>query len=86
MSNVWKWTLGIAVVLIILVGMPFLWGTTFPTGGYRMMNDGWHMPMGFGGAGMMGIGMLFVWLIPPGLLVLIALACAWLIRSLSTPK
>ena len=87
MQTPWKWLLGIALALIALIVVPLVWALVLPSGGYRMMGTdyGWHMPMAYGGFGMMGIGMVFVWLIPPALLVLIVLAIAWLARALKTP-
>ena len=86
MEKSWKWLFGIAAILAILLAAPFAWGSLGYSGNYPMMGyqNGWHMPMGFGGAGMMGFGMLFVWLIPPALLILMGLAIAWLIRSLKS--
>jgi hypothetical protein len=81
----WKWGLGIAVagiILLVLLFAPFLGGA------YRMMNYsyGWHMPMMYGG-GMIGFGMMFiVWLILLGLLILIGLGIAWLVKMLTATK
>lgn len=88
MQTIWKWLLGIALALTVLIVVPFVWVSILPSNGYRMMGygTGWHMPMGFGGSGMMGPAMFVLWLIPPALLVLIGLAIAWLARALSTPR
>ncbi len=89
MNKTWKWAIGIAsAILLILiplfVGMMFL-----PNGGYGMMRYGygWHMPMMYGGFGMMGFGMmLFMWLISLASLVLIGFGIAWLVKTLTAPK
>ena len=87
MNNKWKWSLGISVAVIILL-VPLFIQTLF-NGGYRMMDYysyGWHMPMMYGG-GMMGFGMMFVmWPILLGLLVLLGLGIAWLVKTLTTMK
>jgi hypothetical protein len=86
MNNKWKWGLGITVVVIIL--LVTLFAQTFPNSGYRMMNYsyGWHMPMMYGGE-MMGFGMMFiVWLVLLGLLILIGLGIAWLVKTLAATK
>ena len=85
MNNKWKRGLGITVAVILLLVPLF---AQFLNSGYRMMNYGygWHMPMMYGG-GMMGFGMMFtVWLILLGLLILIGLGIAWLVKTLTTTK
>lgn len=84
MKNIWKWIFGIALILIALLTMPFLMGLFFSDNGYGMMpyNYGWHMPMMYGGFGMMP----FMWLISLASLVLIGLGIAWLINSLNAQK
>ncbi len=93
MNNTWKWVLGIAIVLIVLFALPLVWGLFMPFGGYGMMGyggypmmGGWHAPMMYGGFGGFGFGMIFAWLIPLGLLVLIGLAIAALVKFLMTPR
>ncbi len=93
MRNVWKWVLGVAIVLIVLFALPFVWGLFMPFGGYGMMGygsypmmGGWHAPMMYGGFGGFGFAMIFAWLIPLGLLVLVGLAIAALVKFLMTPK
>jgi ABC-type microcin C transport system permease subunit YejE len=86
MNNKWKWDFGIAIALIILL-VP-LFAQIILNGGYRMMNYsyGWHMPMMYGG-GMMGFGMmLVVVLILLGLLILIVLGIAWLVKMLTATR
>ncbi len=88
MNNKWKWGLGIAITVIILL-VPLLAQIFLPDGRYRMMDYGygWHMPMMYGVPGMMGFGMmLFVWLILLGLLILIGLGITWLVKMLTAAK
>ncbi len=92
MSNTWKWVIGIAVVIAVLFILPGLWWLFMPYGGYGRMGyggtpmmGGWHMPMMYGGYGGFGLGMIFAWLIPLGLLVLIGLAIAALVKYLKAP-
>lgn len=80
-----KLTLGIALILIILFSIPFVWRVFMPYGGYGMMKGyGYGMPMMSYGYGMIPFGMLFMWLIPLGLLVLIGLGIVWLVKQLTT--
>jgi hypothetical protein len=87
-----KWLIGVLIVvgLIVLFFLPFIWQALFPAQGYGMWG-GMHMRGGMGsgfypmfGSGM-GFGMFFVWLIPLGLLVLIGLGIAALVKYLNTP-
>ena len=74
--------------LILLLVPLFAQILFLPSGAYRMVNYdySWHMPMMYGG-GMMGFGMLFMmWLILLGLLILIGLGIAWLIKALTATK
>jgi len=90
MSTTAKWIIGIVVGLIVLFALPFVWQALFPTYGYGMMGYG-HMPMmggyGYGGFtpfhGAMSFMMLFMWLIPLGLIVLIALSIVALVKYLT---
>ena len=80
-----KWLIGIAVVLIVLFSLPIVWQLFMPYGGYRMMRGyGYGMPMMAYRFGMMPFGMLFMWLIPLGLFVLIVLGIVWLVKQLTT--
>ena len=80
-----KLTLGIALILIILFSIPFVWRVFMPYGGYGMMKGyGYGMPMMSYRYGMIPFGMLFMWLIPLGLLVLIGLGIVWLVKQLTT--
>jgi len=93
MSTKNKWLVGggIALGLIVLFALPFVWYALFPAQGFGMMGYGYgHMPMmgGFGFSPMrggMGFGMFFLWLIPLALLTLIGLSIAALIKYLRTP-
>ena len=90
MSKTWKWTLGVTLGLIILVGLGLVltsyWGyghmsawNQSPYGARPMMDDygfrGRHPMMGYGfspfGGIFMGLGMLMIWTIPLGLLLLV---------------
>lgn len=72
----WKWIVGVAVALFVLLALPILfrsYGYNGMMGGY----GGWRHPM-MGGYGLpfvgslwMGFGMLFIWAIPLGLLFLV---------------
>ena len=87
MKTNWKWILGGAFVLALLAA-PLLWSVFTPYRAYPMMGYGygWHMPMMYGGYGMMGFGMFLMWLIPLGLLILIGLGIAVLARQLKAEK
>jgi hypothetical protein len=92
MKNSTKWIIGIVIGLVVLFALPFVWQLVFPAYGYGMMGGygyGYHMPMmgGRGGFGMMfPFGMIFMWLIPLGTLVLIGLGIAWLVTQLTTKQ
>jgi hypothetical protein len=90
MSKTTKWIIGIVVVLVVLqFAMPFVWQLVSPAGtfGYGMpmmrgggygFGSGMHSPMmGF------GFGGILMWLLPVGLLVLIALGIAYLWKKLN---
>lgn len=87
MKNTWKWIFGIALVLLTLLILPFIWSLALPTGGYRMMEYGygWHMAM-IQGAGMMGFGMPFIWLTLLAYLLLIGFGVFLLIKTIHAPK
>ena len=84
MKNTFGWIAGIAVLLVVLLTLPFAWHWFMPFGSYGMMarGYGYHMPM-MGGYGMMSFDSLFTWLIPLGILILIGLGIAWLIKALT---
>jgi hypothetical protein len=56
-------------------GMMSSWGN----GGYGMMNNWGYSPFGW-------IGMLFMWLIPIGLLALAVFGVVWIVRKTGNPK
>ena len=88
MNNKWKWGFSIAIALVILL-VPLFAQIFLPNGGYQMMgySYGWHMPMMYGGFGVMSFGMMLImWLIPLGLLILIGLGIAWLVKTLTATK
>ncbi len=80
-----KWILGIVLTLLVLFSLPPVWRVLMPFGGYGMMRGyAYGMPMMRFGLGMMPFGMLLMWLIPLGILTLIALGIVWLARQLTT--
>ena len=80
-----KWMIGIALILIVFFSIPFVWQLFMPYDRYGMMRGyGYGMPMMYYGFGMMPFGMLFMWLIPVGILILIALGIIWLVKQLTT--
>jgi len=94
-KNKWLIGVGIALGLIVLFFLPSLWQTFFHPQGFGMMGGYGRSPMmsgnGFspmhGGIGFgMGYGMFFLWLIPLGLITLIGLGIAALIKYLRTSK
>jgi len=88
MNNKWKWGFGIAIALITLLA-PLLAQIFLPNGGYRMMGYGygWHMPMIYGGFGVMSFSMMLIMgLILLGLLILIGLGITWLVKTLNATK
>ena len=86
MKSSTKWIIGIVIGLIVLFLLPFLWRLVFPAYGYGMMGGygyGYHMPMmGYGFFPF--LGMIFMWLFPFGLLALIVLGIAWLVKQLTS--
>lgn len=92
-----KWLIGAGIVLglIVLFFLPSIWQVLFPSQGFGMMgyayngNGYGHRPMmgGYGFSplyGLMGFGMFFMWLIPLGLLALIVLGIAALVKYLKS--
>lgn len=87
-----KWLLGVGIIvgLIVLFALPFVWQALFHPQGFGMMGAPMMYGNGFspmhGGINFgMGFGMLFMGLIPLGLIVLIGLGIAALIKYLKTP-
>ena len=79
----------IVALLVFLAGISLLGGRGY--GGWGMMGPGMTLaPGASAGVGGWGfapfgwIGMLFMWLIPIGFLVLIVLGIAWLVRALGS--
>ncbi len=92
MKNAWKWLLGIAIVLLIFVALPFGLGFFVPRYGFGYGCCGWSgyhgwgmMPFGHMGWGMMPFG-FFGWIFPLLFLALIVLGIWWLINALSGSK
>jgi len=80
-----KWIIGSVFTLIVLFSSPFVWRVMVPYAGYGMMGGyGYRMPMMYSGFGMMPFGMLFMWLIPVSLLILIVLGIVWLVKQITT--
>lgn len=89
MSTKNKWLLGAGIILglIVLFALPFVWQTLFHAQAFGMGYNTMPMMQGFGFSPMrggMGFGMSFLWLIPVGLLTLIGLSIAALIKYLRT--
>jgi hypothetical protein len=89
-KNKWLIGVGVVIVLLVLFALPFVWQILFPAQGYGMWG-GMHMRGGMMGPGFsplyggMGFGTFFMWLIPLGLLLLIGLGNAALIKYLNAP-
>lgn len=94
MKNIALWIV-LGVVALFVLGLfggmflPFGWnnsaygyGCVDGWNGYGMMGYHGRMPM-MGGWGMMPFGMLFMWLIPLGVLGLILAGVVWLVRTLT---
>jgi hypothetical protein len=86
MKNTWKWILGIALVLVLFFG-PYLFQLVFPTigYGYGMMGSGRSGGM-MGGFGFFPFGMGLMWLVPLGIIVLVALGIVWLVNNINGTK
>ncbi len=69
---------GIVVLIAFLIGIS-LFGGRWGYGGWGMMGPGMMGVWGFAPFGW--IGMLFMWLIPVGVLVLTVMGITWLVRS-----
>jgi H+/Cl- antiporter ClcA len=83
--NKTAWTvlavIGIIVLLVFLAGASLLGGWGY--GRWGMMGPG--MMGGWGRAPFGWIGMIFMWLIPVGFVVLLVLGIIWLVRAISSP-
>lgn len=95
MKPVWKWIIGIVIVLAVLaavIGAPFLYHAVYGDSfsgmpGWRMhtpFGSGWDSPrsyslLSFGGMFVMGIFRL-------GWLALLGLGIYWLVRTLRQPR
>lgn len=86
MSTTAKWLLGIVVALVVLTAVPLIWSALSPAQGYGMMGYGRGPMMGGYGTAFHGpFFMGLMWLIPLGVLILIGLGIAALVKYLSTP-
>lgn len=70
---------GIVLLLVLLIGVPLLGGWGYR--GWGMMGPGMMGGWGFGTVGW--IGMIFMWLIPVGLLILVVMGIIALARGFS---
>ena len=89
MTNQWKWVLGIALVLLVLLVPAFAWRFFLSFDGYGMMSNAsvWRMPMMYGSPGIMGFGMMFLmWGNCLATLVLIGLGIALFAKVIHAPK
>jgi hypothetical protein len=91
-KNKWLIGLGILAGLAVLFFLPSIWQVLFPAAGcgYEAWGGMPHMRGGFGRGfspmyGGMGFGTFFMWLVPAGLLALVGLAIAALVKYLKTP-
>jgi len=85
-KNNW-WIIGIVAVLaaLFLFGGGMVWGNRGygMMGGYGMMDNWGYSPFGWFG---MGLGMIFMWLIPIGIIALIVFGVASLVRNTGNPQ
>lgn len=93
-KNKWLVVIGIALILVVLFALPFVWQAVFPAQGFGMMGYGYgHAPMmngnGFspmtGGRGGMGFGFGLMGLFPLTALALLGLSIAALVKYLRAP-
>ncbi len=83
MKKVNWWIVGIVAVLaaVFLFGGGMMYGS-WGNRGYGMMGNWGLSPFGWFG---MGLGMIFMWLIPIGILALIVFGVASLVRNTGNP-
>ena len=76
MKNVNRWIVSIVAILAILFlfGGGMMWGNR----GYGMMGSWGYSPFGWFG---MGLGMIFMWIIPIGIVALLVFGVASLVRT-----
>ncbi|MCX6078701.1 MAG: zinc ribbon domain-containing protein [Chloroflexi bacterium] len=85
MKNIWKWILGISLVLVLFFG-PYLFRLAFPAIGYGyggMMGSGRGMSAGFS---FFPFGMGLMWLVPLGTIALIVLGIVWFFNNMNGSK
>jgi hypothetical protein len=85
MKNIWKWILGIALVLVLFFG-PYLFGLLFPGMGYGLVGFGHSRGEMMGGFGFSPFGMGLMWLIPLATIALVVLGVVWLVSNLNGSK
>lgn len=94
MKSVWKWILGIVLVLAVLaavIGAPFLYRSVY---GDDFVGMGWHMRVPLGGIRNFPMhwpffsfgGMFLMSIFRLGWLVLLGLGIYWLVRTLRQPR
>jgi len=84
MKSIWKWILGIVLVLVVLFGLGLLSRFIGPQYAAYGWHTGW-MPMmvsGFSPFGFMPFGMIFMWLIPLAFLFMLVLGILWAVKAL----
>lgn len=94
-NNKWLIGIGVALLLVLMFALPFIWHAFYPSaygygmmggyGGGPMMGGGYGYPMRGGGMMGYGFGFGFMLLIPLAVLTLIVLSIAALIKYLRAP-
>lgn len=82
-KNIWTVVVVVALVLLLAAGLFGNWGYGGERGmmGNEEYGGEWGMMGNLGFAPFGWIGMIFMWLIPIGFLVLTALGIVWLVRA-----
>jgi len=89
-KNKWLVGIGVALGLVALFALPFVWQALFPAQGFGMMGYG-HAPMMYGNGyspmmgGGLGFGFFFMALFPLTALALAGLSVAALVKYLRAP-
>ena len=80
MTQAYWWIAGIfGFGLLLFIFSGSIMGGWGMMGGYGMMGNGGYAPLGW-------FGMIFMWLIPIGLLVLAILGVLWFVRKGGNPR
>jgi zinc-ribbon domain len=77
-----NWTVVVIIAIALLLVASLFGGRGY--GGWGMMGPGMMGGWGFSPFGW--VGMIFMWLIPLGLIVLVALGVVWLVRAVGSGK